>query len=297
MIKIFKIPVALAEAVSDQIVGTTAQTQVSATDGISEYFLEILKRLPYWIGAIAVLFLAIFFARVVASSVTNAITAARGDDVPRGRIILVRRAIYVTLFSVGLLLALEIGNIIDIGWLLGAIGLGVGFALKDLINNFISGIIILINNELHIGDMIEVTDVKGTIVDIQARATIVQKFDGTKVTIPNGLILSTNVISYTSNPFRRIEIPVGISFKSDIDKAKMVALDVLKNHSRIEETPSPYVIVTDLADSAVMLSVRGWIKSKGVSWLRVKSELIRDVKLGFDKNGIEIPFPIITLDK
>lgn len=288
---IFSIPMALAQDLERDVTSGTEATQ----SGISDFFVEMLKALPNWIAGGVVLVLTLFLAKIVSRMVTQSIIKKRGEELKQGSIILIGRVVSVSIFVVGLILSLQIIGLEDMGWLLGAIGVGIGFSLKDLINNFISGMVILMNNEINIGDIIAVEDIKGTIVDIQIRATILQSFDGTKVTIPNGIMLSKKVTCYTANPFRRIDFNIGISFESDIEKAKNLAWQILCQHQRVEEDPSPDILVTQLDDSAVNLKIRFWVKSRGSRWLHVRSELIRDIKAEFDKNNIEIPFPITTL--
>ncbi len=102
---------------------------------------------------------------------------------------------------------------------IGALSLGIGFALKDIIGNFISGVIMLAQNRINIGDFIKVKDILGTIVSIDTRATILQAIDGTEVVIPNQIMLGETLISYTTNPFRRIDLGVGVDYKTNLPRS------------------------------------------------------------------------------
>jgi len=291
MYKIFSIPTVLAQETGRVVTKATEPT----TSSLSTFLFDVFKGLPQWIAGGVILVVALFLSKIVARIVTQAIIRKRGEDFKKGSIILIGRVVSISIFVFGLVIALQVIGLKDMGWLFGSIGIGIGFALKDLINNFISGMIILMQNEINIGDIIDVDGVKGTIVDIQVRATILQAFNGTKITIPNGTMLSTKIISYTSNPFRRIDFYIGIGFSSNIEQAKALALSVMNNHPGIEKSPLPDVLVTELLDSAVNLRLRYWVKSRGSGWLKIRSELIRDIKAAFDSQGIEIPFPIRTL--
>jgi small conductance mechanosensitive channel len=166
--------------------------------------------------------------------------------------------------------------------------------LKDIIINFLAGVMILAQKYFTIGDFINIEGTIGKIVEIQTRATILQALDGTMVVVPNSELFSKQVISYTSNPFRRIELAVGVGYDTDLNQAVENCYSAIKSTSGILVEPKPVVIVKGFGDSSIDLAVRAWVESRG-GWLKIKSNLTMNIKSHFDKADINIPFPIRTV--
>jgi small-conductance mechanosensitive channel len=183
----------------------------------------------------------------------------------------------------------------SIGAAIGLIGLGISFALKDLIANFISGMFILINRPFKIGDQIEVQGQEGTVRDIRVRATDVKTYDGRKMIVPNSVLYNQIVVNNTAYSQRRFEVIVGISYEDDIKKARELAEEALKKSEHTEDYPEPKVLIKDLGDSSIGLRLWGWTDSERADVMDATSEVTELVKNKFDENGIEIPFPIRTV--
>lgn len=183
----------------------------------------------------------------------------------------------------------------SIGAAVGLIGLGVSFALKDLIANFISGMFILVNRPFKIGDQIEINGESGTVRDIRIRATDIKTYDGRKVIVPNSTLYNDIVINNTAYQNRRFEVIVGISYNDDIEKARELAEESLEEADRVRDHPRPKVLVKDLDDSSVGLRLWGWTRSQRADQLEAASEVTELVKNKYDENGIDIPFPIRTV--
>ena len=183
----------------------------------------------------------------------------------------------------------------SIGAAVGLIGLGVSFALKDLIANFISGMFILINRPFKIGDQIEVKGQEGTVRDIRVRATDVKTYDGRKMIVPNSVLYNNIVVNNTAYSQRRFEVIVGISYEDDIKQARELAEDALNESESTEKYPEPQVLVKDLGDSSIGLRLWGWTSSERADVMNTTSEVTELIKNKFDENGIEIPFPIRTV--
>jgi small conductance mechanosensitive channel len=177
----------------------------------------------------------------------------------------------------------------------GLIGLGVSFALKDMIANFISGLMILINRPFKIGDQISVGGESGTVKDIQIRATSVKTYDGRKVIVPNSTLYNDMVINYTAYNERRFEVVVGIGYDENIEKAKELAIESLEEAEDVETEPEPEVLVNELGGSSVDLKLRGWTKPSKANMVRSASEVTQIVKEKYDEAGIDIPYPIRTV--
>ena len=182
-----------------------------------------------------------------------------------------------------------------LGTAVGLIGLGVSFALQDIIANFISGVLIMINQPFKIGDQIEAGGEEGTIQDIKTRATEVKTYDGRKVIIPNSDLYSKQVINNTGYGDRRFNVIVGISYDDDIKKAKELAQEVLDEAEQVEDNPEPQVLVDELGGSSVNLKLRGWTDNRKANIVSAGSEVTQLVKEKYDEADIDIPYPIRTV--
>ncbi|MFB6200331.1 MAG: mechanosensitive ion channel family protein [Candidatus Nanohaloarchaea archaeon] len=182
-----------------------------------------------------------------------------------------------------------------LGTVIGLIGLGVSFALKDMIANFISGVLILINKPFKVGDQIAVGGDQGTVKDIRVRATDVKTYDGRKVIVPNSKLYNDTVVNNTAYDLRRFEVMVGVGYDDDVEGSVEIAKGVLDDVEGVEADPEPEVLVDSLGDSSVNLKLRGWTKPSKANMVKVTSQVTQKVKERFDEEGIDIPYPIRTV--
>lgn len=182
-----------------------------------------------------------------------------------------------------------------LGTVVGLVGLGVSFALKDIIANFISGLLILVNQPIKIGDQIEVEGEEGTVKDIKTRATEIKTYDGRKVIVPNSQLYSNQVINNTGYGSRRFNVIVGIGYDDEIKKAKELAEEVLDEAESVEKEPEPQVLVDELGGSSVNLKLRGWTDNRKANIVSGGSEVTQLIKEKYDDAGIDIPYPIRTV--
>lgn len=250
----------------------------------------IIMKIPLWIAGGIVIIVTILLAKLARSIAENKL-AERGIEEEHKEIqVLGGRITYTVVLTLGITVGLKIAGI-DLTTIIAAVGFGVGFALKDLIMNFIAGIMILVGRHFAIGDFINVGGTIGRVVEIQSRVTVLQAIDGTKVIVPNADMFSQQVTSFTSNPFRRIEIMVNVDFRNNIENVLKVCMHVLKTTKGILLQPKPAVLVNEFGESFIILKLKGWVESKS-GFLKIKSELIRNIKKEFNKYGIVIPWPI-----
>ncbi|WFE69666.1 mechanosensitive ion channel [Thiomicrospira sp. R3] len=195
-----------------------------------------------------------------------------------------------------LYLLLTIGILSYIGFdttsvvaILAAASLAVGLALKDSLNNFASGVMLILTKPFKVGDFVEVAGQMGTVENVQLFSTTMRTGDNRQVTIPNGQIYVSPLINYSAKPTRRIDLVFGISYDSDLRKAKQILLDLIKQESRALTDPKPLVVVSELADSSVNFTVRIWVES--ADYWSVRFDYIEKVKLTFDDNEVVIPYP------
>ena len=259
---------------------------------------QMISRIPYLIVAslVFVIFwvLSIFFKK--------AVTRILGSRKHHQNLVTVFRRVGSALI---LFLGFMVAMIIAVpsftpGKLIGALGIGsvaIGFAFKDIFQNLLSGILLLLSEPFRIGDQIISGNFEGTVEDIQIRATTIRTYDGRKVVIPNSQLYTSTMTVNTAYSQRRLEFDVGIGYENNIIDAQQVILSVLKAAPTVSKLAEPSVIATALADSSVVLRVR-WFIDDGTQTNRVASinEVIILVKEALEKANISIPFPVTTLD-
>lgn len=184
------------------------------------------------------------------------------------------------------------------GQLVSALGIGsvaIGFAFKDIFQNLLSGILILLGEPFRIGDSIIVNGMEGTVEDIQVRATFLRSYDGRRLVIPNANVYTSAITVNTAYTQRRCEFVVGIGYEDDVNKAKKIIIEILNNDRLVLSQPAFTVIMTALADFSVNLTVRWWINTQETNIGDSVSEIQEQVKEAFTAQGINIPYPIQEL--
>jgi small-conductance mechanosensitive channel len=178
------------------------------------------------------------------------------------------------------------------GVLAGAIGVGIGFGLQNITNNFISGLIILFEQPIKVGDRIEVGDVSGDVVQINARATTVVTNDNISVIVPNSQFIDSQVINWSHNEHRiRFNFPVGVSYKEDPSKIKKILIEVAKANDGILQQPEPDVLFDSYGDNSLNFNLRVWTSDYVNKPKVLKSQLYYAIFERFTAEKVEIPFP------
>jgi small-conductance mechanosensitive channel len=200
---------------------------------------------------------------------------------------------YVILF-VGLLIIFQtVGvDLTTLNVLAGAVGIGIGFGLQNIANNFISGLIILIERPIKVGDRIEVGDVNGDVVTIGARSTTIKTNDSIAIIVPNSKFISENVVNWSfGGEIIRFRIPVGVAYDSDIDLVTELLLKIAAENEDVAADPPSTVRLTELASSAIQFELRIWSREK----LHRPGLLLSDINYAivrtFREHDIEIPYP------
>jgi small conductance mechanosensitive channel len=172
---------------------------------------------------------------------------------------------------------------------LGAAGLAIGLALKDSLSNFAAGVLLLIFRYFKTGDFIEAGGTSGVVYEISVFYTKLKSVDNKVIFVPNSALLSGNLVNYSAEDKRRVDLVFGIGYDDDIDKAKQVIWDELNKNDKVLKDPQPVVALIELADSSVNFNVRPWCKTS--DYWAVYSELTEALKKRFDAEGINIPYP------
>lgn len=172
--------------------------------------------------------------------------------------------------------------------LVGSAGLAAGLALQGSLANFAGGVLLLMVKPFKVGDYIVQGDLEGTVSEIQMIYTYLLTPDNRKVVIPNGKLADNSLINVTAQEKRRLDIDVGISYTADLKKAKETGRKLLEQEERVLKEEDHLVVVSELADSAVILKLRFWVRPE--DYWSTKWDMTEAVKLAFDAEGIEIPF-------
>lgn len=172
---------------------------------------------------------------------------------------------------------------------LGAAGLAIGLALQGSLSNFAAGFLLIIFRPFKVGDFIEGAGTSGVVDKIEIFTTTLRTGDNKTIIIPNSSLTGGNIINYSAQETRRVDLTVGVSYEDDIKKVKAVLMDIISAESRVLKDPAPLVAVSELADSSVNFTVRLWVKSS--DYWGVYFGTTEAVKLRFDQEGISIPFP------
>ena len=173
--------------------------------------------------------------------------------------------------------------------ILGAAGLAIGLSLQGSLQNFAAGVMLLVFRPFKAGDFIEAGGTAGVVKSISIFTTIMTTPDNKEIIVPNGNIYGGNITNFSAKPTRRVDMVVGISYDSDLKKAKAILNEMVAADERILKDPAPTVAVAELADSSVNFVVRPWVAS--ADFWAVKFDFTEAVKLRFDAEGIVIPYP------
>jgi small-conductance mechanosensitive channel len=183
-------------------------------------------------------------------------------------------------------------NLSTITILAGALGIGIGFGLQNITNNLVSGIIILFERPIKVGDRVQVGDLFGDVVSISLRSTIITTNDNISVIVPNSEFISARVINWSySDRNVRFDIPVGVAYKEDPEKVKQILLDVAEKDDGALKNPKPDVLFEGFGDSSINFSLRFWTSNYITTPGILKSILYFEIFKKFRENNIEIPFP------
>jgi len=211
---------------------------------------------------------------------------------PKGIPAAISLVIRYFVIAFGIVLALSSLGI-DLGkfnLMAGALGLGIGFGLQTVVSNFISGLILVFERPIHIGDTVEVNNLLGTVNRIGVRSSSISTFDGAEVIVPNNNLIANDLINWTlSDSIKRVEILVGTTYGSDPNKVlEILRGEVLKNKEALK-IPAPHALFSEFGDSSLNFKLRFWVNYEVA--LQTKSDVSIGIYNEFAKHGIEIPFP------
>ncbi|PPK85846.1 putative transporter (transmembrane protein) [Neolewinella xylanilytica] len=261
---------------------------------------HFLESIPGIILALIILLIGLFLARIIARFFGSRILS-KMDDPLMGRFLVttLKTLIIIGAVLLGLRAAGLSGIATALFSALGASAVILGFAFRDIGENFISGIILAFNRPFNVNDTIRVVDHFGKVKSLQFRYTHIKTFDGKDVYIPNSDVLTQPVQNYTADGYIRYDFVIGIAYEDDIQGAKNVIQDVLDSHYRIarDGEHESFVAEDELAASTINLKVYFWLDTKDfrAGALQVRGEVIRDIKNAIDANNYSLPADITEI--
>ena len=173
--------------------------------------------------------------------------------------------------------------------IIGAAGLAIGLALQANFSNFGAGVVLLFLRPFKVGDFVEAGGATGSVESIGIFNTTIKTGDNRVIIVPNSNIIGGNIVNYSKEPIRRIDLVIGVGYDDDLKLVKQTLEEILQSDERILKDPPPSISLAELADSSVNFNVRPWVKSE--DYWPVRSDLLEKIKVTFDERGITIPYP------
>ncbi|EGR4287595.1 small-conductance mechanosensitive channel MscS [Vibrio cholerae] len=240
------------------------------------------------ISAILILFIGNLVVKGVAGSVANVL---KKKEMDKAVVDFIHGLVRYTLFIIVLIAALSrIGvQTASVVAVIGAAGLAVGLALQGSLSNFAAGVLIVAFRPFKSGDYVEIGGVAGSVDSIQIFQTVLKSPDNKMVVVPNSAVIGGAITNYSRHETRRVDMVIGVSYKSDLQKTKRVLRETLEKDPRILKEPDMTIGVLTLADSSINFVVRPWCKTS--DYWAVYFDSMQAIKEALDANGIEIPFP------
>lgn len=274
----------------------------------SDFLIHIAKKIlfGFHIGGVRISLVAIVFGIVVFMVSYSLVkmfrrhlmlTAFTHLDIDEG----IRHSLDSFVNFIGLVLSLLLavvvmgGDLTSLTVIAGALSVGIGFGLQNVINNFVSGIIILFERPFKVGDWVNFGGEEGKIKQINIRSTELETFKRTSVIVPNATLLSSSVINMThGDNWTRLSVSVGVAYGSDVEKVRNILLECAANHPKVLKKPAPYVIFTDFGSSSLDFDLRCYSSNIWEGWM-IPSDLRFAINKRFIEEGIEIPFPQVVV--
>ncbi|MDQ3618003.1 MAG: mechanosensitive ion channel [Pseudomonadota bacterium] len=218
-----------------------------------------------------------------------------GSDNPYFHSVL-RRIVQFLMFMVGVLVALELLNATAlVGAVLGSagvIGLMLGFAFRDLAENYLAGILLSLRRPFEPGDHLLVDGHEGRVMSLNSRATVLMTLDGNYLRLPNSFVFKAVMLNYTRNPLRRLQVVFGIGNDEDLLQAQRLGIQTLRGMPAIVDDPPPQALVASVGDSSVTMHFNAWMDQRQTDYMKVNSEAIRLLKKSLEEAGMDLPEPI-----
>ncbi len=205
----------------------------------------------------------------------------------------VSRAFTIPVVILGIYLVLQIAGLTNLALTVlggtGVAGIIIGFAFRDIAENFLASLLLSIRNPFRAGDLVRIGESEGIVANLNTRSTVLLTLDGNHVQIPNATVFKSVIVNYSTNPSRRAEFLVGIGYDDRTSHAQEIIQGILSAHPAVRDDPAPFVVIEELAASTVNLRVYFWFDSDTYSPLKLRSALMRQTKQALLDGGISMP--------
>lgn len=257
----------------------------NSTVDIASVFADLRA---YDILAIAVI---LVIAVIIAKIVTTFMKRKLSDRMEKYELKVLIAVVWWTIILIGIFIAsphfkIDLSGLLVAG---GIIAVIIGFASQSVVSNLVSGIFLILERPVKIGDNVSIGDVSGNVEHIHVLSTIIRTFEGIYVRVPNEKVFTSNITNFVSNVARRFDYKIGIGYREDATRAIRIIQDVIAEEPFALKNPEPSVFVDKLGDSTVDIIIRIWAPSK--EWYDLKTSLLLKIKSTLEANGIEIPYP------
>ena len=258
---------------------------------LRDFFVDGLARLPLFLVAFLIVGVAWALGRWVSKWRLPEWITSRNPLLQN----LVSRVAQATVVIAGLALALDLVDAVAIAGALagtaGLAGLAVGFAFKDIVENYLAGILLSLRHPFATNDHVILDGHEGKVVRLTWRDTILMTLEGNHLRVPNGRVFGSVILNFTRNPRRRFSFDFGVGPADDVLEAQRVGIDTLAGMRSVLHEPAPQALVRELGDSSVQVRFLGWVDQRQADLSRVRSEAIRLVKMALEEAGVSLPSP------
>ncbi len=253
--------------------------------------------IPRFIAGLVVWFILAWISRSVLKAIRRTMERRHDDSTVDVICRLARMGLTIVTILISMSVAFPSLSLSAMVATLGLSSIAIGFAFKDILENFLAGVFILVSRPFKIGDVIEVQGIRGTIKDIEMRSSTIELFNKEVVIMPNAILFKepVHVAAASQNPVRRFNLVVGVDYESDLEFVEKTALEAVNAISGVADDPAPIVVFDTFADSSINFTLYWWVDTSENSIFAVQSAVVKSIQKAFAANQINIPFPIRTL--
>jgi len=257
---------------------------------LDQFITFFIAGTPRLLSALVIFVLSLYFARLISNVLRRVLQRRRA---PAGVIQLLGQLVLWSIIAAGTITSLQqFFEVTAFLTGLGILGFTIGFALQDIMKNFASGVILLLQQPFHVGETIGVKGFDGTVLAIDLRATEMKAADGRVVILPNAEVLANPIINFSRANERRVEFSVNMSHTSEPHAVRKIVLEAIENVEGYVDTPQPVIVFNSITDNALELNANFWIDVTKNDPPHAKDTVLLYVKSAFNEQGIEIPHPI-----
>jgi small conductance mechanosensitive channel len=257
---------------------------------LDQFIAFFIAGTPRLLTALVIFFLCLYLARLISNLLRRVLQRRRA---PAGVVQLLGQLVLWSIVVAGTITALQ--QFFEVTAFLaglGILGFTIGFALQDIMKNFASGVILLLQQPFHVGETIGVKGFDGTVLAIDLRATEMRAADGRVVILPNAEVLANPIINFSRANERRVEFSLNLSHTCDPQTVRKIVLEAIESVEGHVDTPEPVIVFNSITDHALELNANFWIDTTKNDPLHAKDMVLLSVKEKFKEEGIEIPHPI-----